>query len=192
MQSKVLYSRAAIGDVDGTALYALPASFQQLIRCTWDDRTIPQLTETELSRKDKKFETLEGDVIGYTLDDITGQLRKWKVPSATDATKFQIEFYSRGTALSADATEFDIPVWMVDIVEYRTVSKLLSIEGDGQDLEGAAWWMKRYEQGKYLIGEKKKKLLKFAVGVMGGSVTSATRLPYPVLPHAYSGPKRVR
>ena len=188
MQARVIYTRSSIGDVDGTALYSMPATFQQIIRCTWDNFTIPQMTEAELFKADKLFETIEGDVMAYSVDDITGQLRKWKVPSTTDATKFQIEFFARGTELSADATEFDIPIWMVDILEYRCVGKLLAQEGDGQDFEGATWWLQRWEEGLNTIRTKQQKLVKNTASIMGGLAMSATRPAGPRYPHHYSGP----
>jgi len=192
MQAKALYARTDVGDVASQADYSLPTAFQQLIRCTWDDMTVPQRFETELSNADKNWDTEEGDVIGFTLDTITGLLRKWKIPATTDATKFKVEYYSRGTSLSADATEFDLPVWMVDIIEFRCVAMLLGQESDGQDLEGSGWWMQQWMEGIHKVRTKRRALVRNHTQVMGGASRPQGTPGLAQYPHHYSGPRRVR
>lgn len=189
-RTNVIFKRAPIADVAGQALYNLPSDFYNLQRCEWNNRAIPPARGYDLSVSDKSFETTQGDVIAFMVDgDGTRKLRKIRVPAASDATKFQIEYYARGTVLSTAASEFDVPDWMVNIVERRALSLAFDSEGPGQSLDLAEMYGTEFERGVQRVISRRQKMHKSHTPVIGGG----TRMPVigrPVLPPNYGRPAR--
>jgi len=65
-----------------SALSELPDNLYEIERAVWDNQRIIPLTTSEIEAADSRYETTEGDVIGYTMGkDGLRKLRKYHKPS---------------------------------------------------------------------------------------------------------------
>ena len=189
-RTKTIFRRAAIADVAGTATYSLPSDFQVLQRCEWNNILCTPVRGYDLSVSDKAFETTQGDVFAYMIDgDGTRTLRKIRVPSANHATKFQIEYYAKGAALSTSATTFEVPDWMIDIIENKVLHFAYDAEGPGQSIELSMMYLEEYERGVQRILDRRQRIFKMHRPVIGGGANRPA-IGRPVNPPNYGRPTR--
>lgn len=190
LTAKLLWVRAPLGDVAHQPLYSLPADLQLLERCVWDNRRIPPIPQDALMFSDAQFNTKEGDVFGYMVQgDGTSQLRKLNVPSQTNATKFQIEYYKRHLIVS-NLDPLQIPNRYITIVEYYVCWKLFEADGPMQDLTMADHYKSRWETGLATIERRKGRFWNLRTRVSAPTSIRGIKLPAPRLPSHYPSRKR--
>lgn len=189
-RTKTVFRRAAIADVAGTAVYSLPTDFQLLQRCEWNNIVCTPVRGHDLSLSDKAFESTQGDVFAFMIDgDGTRTLRKIRVPAASHATRFQIEYYAKGAALADTTTEFEVPDWMVDIIENKALFLAYDSEGPGQSLELSSLYLEEYERGVQRVIERRQRIFKAHTPIIGGGANRPA-IGRPVNPPNYGRPTR--
>lgn len=188
--AKLLWIREALADTIHVALYDLPASLQALDRCVWDNRRIPPIPQDDLMWSDAQFATKEGDVFGYMVHgDGTMKLRKLNIPSVSNATKFQIEYFQRDTLASAN-TPLRIPNRYCAIIEWYVCWRLYEAEGPNQDLDWADHYKSRWEAGLATIDLRKNRFWRLRNRVLAPSTLRGIKPPAPRLPSHYPSGKR--
>lgn len=185
-------STTAITDVAGTATYTLPSDFYKMDRVTWKNLRIDPWTATEARRRNAYFQTVQGNVIAYVMEaDGLGTIRLISVPAANGSNTI-IEYFRRGTALSADITTLEIPDRYADYVEWYALARAHEREGRGQDTEIASHYQGRYLEGLKRIKKRKSQVHSSRIGQMGGMDGTQQGPGNPQWPTNYGVPVRVR
>lgn len=173
----------------GKAVYDLPDNLIQMERVTWDNRRIEPLTIQEIERADWQFLTQTGQPQGYAMEgDGLRQLRKWPIPevSATGTTlNTKIEYFRKGTALSGDSSEFELPDRYVKYCRNYAMFRCLEREGPGQSLTLAAFWRSRWSEGIGRLIKRRSALLKVRPHGYAPEIKSQGGIPRPKLPWQY-------
>jgi len=174
---------AGIQDVASQALYTLPTDLLSVERLSYLGRTIFPLRSEQLTHLDNQALSVTGEVIAYVLDgDGVTQLRKYRVPAATDsASRTYIDYIRAGADL--DTTNYQIPPWMARLTWYYALAKLLRRQGVAQDLNFSDHFQQRYLAGVQRVLRRKSKYLTRRSGILGGGPTSkgipiGPRLPW--------------
>lgn len=191
IRTKMLWKRAYSNDVASTATYSLPTDFIGLDRVLWNWRRIEPVTQQELIDFDALYRTTEGPVQAYSVEsDGLLTLRKYPVPSTTatagaDANNTRIEYFARGTAVSADADGFSIPDRYVKYIRHFAMFRALERNGTGQDLVFAAHWKARFDEGIMRIINRMQKVERTRRVGYGERRVHLGPPPRPKLPRAY-------
>jgi len=179
-------AQAAVDDTASTATATLPTDLLEIDRVTWDDEAIPPLRAEQLELIDPSYLTQEGDVFGWIWEgDGIRTIRKIRVPSATAANKFVVEYFRRGTALSTDAVNLEVADLYAKYVRWFAMWKALEREGDGQDYDLADHYRTRYLVGVERIKRRSLAARRRRMGIFGERSERRDGPPRPRLPWAY-------
>lgn len=182
LQTLILWKRdtSAIAETDGTATYALPSDLLKLDRLEFDSQRMTPLTAMEARQHYPYFLTVEGTPHSYVYElDGVLTVRLIPIPSTT-GTETVLEYFRRGAALSADATELQIPDRYTDYIVWFALGKAYEREGKGQDLEMSSHYMARYNEGIKRIKRRKSQVLASRIGRFGGGDQTPVRTdPWP-------------
>lgn len=104
----------------------------------------------------------------------------------------KVEYYRRGTSLTADASTFELPSWVVKYVRFYDLWQCLLRKGEGQDLTLAKHYEERFNIGVQRLLKRKRAVVSSRVGRMGGPGKSRSVLATPRLPWNFGRPVRWR
>lgn len=177
---------AGLQEVSGTAEYTLPTALYKIDRLSYKKRRLVPLDAAKLQRADPAYRSTQGDIYGYVVEgDGVTTVRYVRVPSAS-GSNISIEYFRRGTALSADGTTFEIPDRYVKYVRFYALWRAFERDGPGQDLKMAEHYQARYLEGVRRMQKRREAFQSSRTGRMGGEVPrNLGRRDLPTLPWQY-------
>lgn len=179
VRSKIFWARTALNDVNGTATYALPTTFIEMDRVEKNYYALPPTTSRQQMLGNAYFKVTEGRPYTYLLeDDGLTTLRKVPIPSE-NATDFYIEYFKKGTPLTTDSVDLEIPIRYVRYLMFYTLAKCFERDGDGQDLALFEYWMKMYALGVEMVQQRRARYFAQRVGHLGTDNPRNGRLAAP-------------
>lgn len=193
-----LWTYAYLNDTVNVALADLPTDCLKVDRVTWNWKRIPPLSARELRSIDTRYMLNTGPVRAYSLgQDGIGKLRKWLVPAATatagqDIDNTRIEYYARGSALSADASTFELPARCIKYIMFYALAQAYGRKGKGQSPTLSEHFMGRFAVGVERLLNRKRLANSQRVGRFGGATPTRSTLPSPVLPWNFGKVVRYR
>lgn len=101
------------------------------------------------------------------------------------AKNTKIEYTKKGEKLVEDADEFELPNIYVKDVRHFALYRALERDGNGQDLEFAAFWKGLWEAGIQRAVRRKQSLMKTRKHILGGGIVESRRPPLARLPWQY-------
>lgn len=154
----LIWKRLPLPDVLGQATYTIPASynFHEMDRAEYDYWAVTPTPARQLMATNGRFESAGNRPFTFLMEgDGISTLRKIGVPTVSDSTKFQIEFFAVGDEITADAV-IPIPVrYLVDYVSSGVKAKAYQKDGDGQSIKLAKLWQECYEDGVKMAQRRK-------------------------------------
>lgn len=171
----------------------LPTDLLKLERLTYDSEAIEPKFSTEMETLDHLYKTETEDDVRFWIWDQDGIMKLRLYPASGQTGTIKIEYYKRGTDLSGDSVEFDLPDYMVIYIRHFAMARALARESSGQDLELAGHFMQRYEIGVQRTLDRKSRLRSSRrARVLGGPSTKRRGIPLPRLPYNYGRIVRYR
>lgn len=151
-----IFERKSIGVTAGTGTYTLPAYTLGIVAVTWKGKWIEPVNRLNHEIEDANFRTTEGEPVKYSrYADGIDTIRFYPVPDETitadDTNIYGSDianrvivslFRSPDTSLS----DFHIPSYIGRrVIKAYVCSRAFRIEGNGQNLQGAEFYERIYE-----------------------------------------------
>ncbi len=146
----MIWKRLPLPDVLGQATYTIPASynFHQMDRAEYDYWAVSPTPARQLMAQNGAFETAGNRPLTFLMEgDGINTLRKIGVPTTSDSTKFQIEFFAVGDVVTDAGVIALPPRYLLSYVASGVKAKAYQMDGDGQSLKLAELWSFAYEDG---------------------------------------------
>lgn len=152
-------ANSSVTGVIATRLYDAPASSMQLHRIAYGNTVLHRTTREDLDLEDTGWLDWTGPPRQYYQDTLSKEQFQTDRKPTSDTINFQVVHSVEPTALTSTSDNLNVPDAFAMYVKYGVLEKMLSKQGEGQDLKRAVYCRQRYETGiklaqRLLIGQE--------------------------------------